>query len=132
MSEESIKRLIAVLDLLDECVTSGERLLSLEVEPTWRERIAATVMGEGASENADDAAIMLHNASSARQVLAALLEDEGVNQIEAQNQTFDSELHEAIEFAANENMEGKVLNVLKPGYERDGKVIRKAQVRLGR
>ncbi len=132
MSEETIKRLIAIIDLLGECVHSGERLHSLEAEPTLRERIAATVLGEDASDNADDAAIMLHNAASAHQALVALLEDEGVKQIEAQAKTYDSASHEAVEFVANENMRGKVIDVLKHGYEKNGKVIRRAQVRMGR
>ncbi|MDP6360249.1 MAG: nucleotide exchange factor GrpE [Planctomycetota bacterium] len=132
MSEETTKRLIAIIDLLGECVNSGERLLSLETKPTLRERIAATVLGEGASDNADDAAIMLHNAASSLQALVSLLEDEGVKQIEAHGKTYDSASHEAVDFVANENMRGKVIDVLKPGYEKNGKVIRRAQVRMGR
>ena len=57
------------------------------------------------------------------------LEQEGLGQIEADGQ-FDPNLHEAIDTREGEN--DMILEVVKTGYNLNGKVLRPAQVVVGR
>ncbi len=61
------------------------------------------------------------------------LKQQGVIEIEAQDQLFDTDKHEAItKFPApTEEMKGKVIDVIKKGYQLHDKVIRFAQVVVG-
>ena len=57
----------------------------------------------------------------------------GVEEIKAQDQEFDTDLHEAVtKFAVNdEDQKGKVIDVIQKGYTLNGKVIRFAKVVVG-
>jgi molecular chaperone GrpE len=59
----------------------------------------------------------------------ALLEMNGVTEIEADAQPFDPNLHEAVMFGDGE--EGKVTNVVQKGYMLGGRVLRPAMVIVG-
>lgn len=61
------------------------------------------------------------------------LKQQGITEIEAQDQLFDTDKHEAItKFPAqNDEMKGKVIDVIKKGYQLHDKVIRFAQVVVG-
>jgi molecular chaperone GrpE len=59
----------------------------------------------------------------------ALLEMNGVTEIEADGQTFDPSVHEAVMFSEGE--EGKVLSVAQKGYKLGGRVLRPAMVIVG-
>jgi molecular chaperone GrpE len=59
----------------------------------------------------------------------ALLEMNGVGEIEAEGQAFDPTLHEAVMFGEGED--GKVLSVVQKGYKLGGRVIRPAMVVVG-
>lgn len=59
----------------------------------------------------------------------ALLELNGVNEIEADGQPFDPNLHEAVMYGDGE--EGKVTNVVQKGYTLGGRVLRPAMVVVG-
>ena len=56
-----------------------------------------------------------------------VLHSEGVEQIEAKDQQFDPNLHEAAE-VTEEGEDGKVVKVLAKGYKIRGRVIRPAKV----
>jgi molecular chaperone GrpE len=59
----------------------------------------------------------------------ALLEMNGVTEIEADGQTFDPTVHEAVMFGEGE--EGKVTSVVQKGYRLGGRVLRPAMVVVG-
>lgn len=60
----------------------------------------------------------------------AVLEMNGVMEIEADGAQFDPTLHEAVAFAAGE--EGKVISVVQKGYTLGGRVLRPAMVVVGK
>lgn len=59
----------------------------------------------------------------------ALLEMNGVEEIEADGQTFDPAVHEAVMFGEGED--GKVTSVVQKGYKLGGRVLRPAMVVVG-
>jgi molecular chaperone GrpE len=61
------------------------------------------------------------------------LKQNGVKEIEAKDQPFDTDLHEAItKFTApSEDMKGKIIDVVQKGYYLNDKVIRHAKVVIG-
>ena len=65
--------------------------------------------------------------------LMAYLQSRGLAVIEAKNQPFDTDLHEAVaQFPVqDEEMKGKVFDVVQTGYTLNGKVIRFAKVVVG-
>ena len=65
--------------------------------------------------------------------LMAYLQSKGLAVIEAKNQVFDTDLHEAVaQFPVqDEEMKGKVFDVVQTGYTLNGKVIRFAKVVVG-
>lgn len=58
-----------------------------------------------------------------------ILEMNGVTEIEADGQTFDPNVHEAVMFGEGED--GKVLSVVQKGYRLGGRVLRPALVVVG-
>lgn len=60
--------------------------------------------------------------------LMHMLGTEGVTPIEAVNQPFDPELHEAIATAPTQTEAGYVIEEVEPGYKLNGKLLRPAQV----
>ena len=65
--------------------------------------------------------------------LMGYLQSKGLAVIEAKGQTFDTDLHEAVaQFPVqDEEMKGKVFDVVQTGYTLNGKVIRFAKVVVG-
>jgi len=61
------------------------------------------------------------------------LKQNGVKEIEAKGQTFDTDLHEAITTfqAPTEDLKGKIIDVVQKGYYLNDKVIRHAKVVIG-
>ncbi len=59
----------------------------------------------------------------------ALLEMNGVTEIEADGQSFDPNVHEAVMFGEGED--GKVMSVAQKGYRLGGRVLRPALVVVG-
>ena len=61
------------------------------------------------------------------------LKNNGVNEIEAKEQDFDADKHEAVtKFPApSEDLKGKVIDVVQKGYTLNGKVMRFAKVVVG-
>ena len=66
--------------------------------------------------------------------LKATILAKGVKAMEAHGATFDPELHEAIAEvpSGNEEMTGKVMDVIQPGYYLNDKLIRHAKVVVGK
>jgi molecular chaperone GrpE len=67
------------------------------------------------------------------QKLKSLLVSRGLEEMDAQGQVFDADLHEAITQipAPTDDMKGKVLDLVEKGYALNGKVIRYAKVVVG-
>jgi molecular chaperone GrpE len=63
-----------------------------------------------------------------------ILQQKGLREMDATNKEFDAELHEAITEipAPSENMVGKVMDVVEPGYYLNDKLIRHAKVVVGK
>lgn len=62
------------------------------------------------------------------------LQQKGLKAMDSINQPFDADLHEAITEipAPNEDMVGKVIDVIQPGYYLNDKLIRHAKVVVGK
>lgn len=58
------------------------------------------------------------------------LKEVGVEKVEADGKKFDAQVMEAVATEVGE--EGKVLEVLRPGYTLNGKLVRPAQVKVGK
>ncbi len=67
------------------------------------------------------------------QKLKSILVSKGLEEMDAQGQIFDAELHEAITQipALSDDLKGKVLDQVEKGYALNGKVIRYAKVVVG-
>ena len=65
--------------------------------------------------------------------LKRTLEQKGLEEINAQGATFDTDEHEALTTVpvSDESQKGKVLDVIQKGYKLNGKVIRYARVVVG-
>ena len=63
-----------------------------------------------------------------RSKLVKLLEEEGVEKMEALGQPFDVEFHEAMMRQPSDEPEDTILTELEPGYIYKGKVLRHAKV----
>jgi molecular chaperone GrpE len=61
------------------------------------------------------------------------IKTKGIQEIEAANKDFDTDFHEALTKipAPEENLKGKVIDVIQKGYKIDEKVIRYAKVVVG-
>jgi len=66
--------------------------------------------------------------------LLSTLKQKGLAEMEAQNQNFDADYHEAITEipAPAEELKGKVVDVIEKGYTLNGKIIRYAKVIVGK
>jgi len=61
------------------------------------------------------------------------MKTKGIVEIDAMNQVFDTDLHEALTKipAPNEDLKGKVVDVIQKGYKIDDKIVRYAKVVIG-
>jgi len=66
--------------------------------------------------------------------LRSIMQQKGLKKMDALNEEFDADLHEAITEipAPNEKMKGKVMDVLESGYYLNDKLIRFAKVIVGK
>jgi molecular chaperone GrpE len=65
--------------------------------------------------------------------MSALIEAEGVTTIEAEGQTFDPQLHEAVTYEANDGYsEGQIIEVIQQGYRLGDRILRPARVRVAK
>lgn len=87
----------------------------------------------GAGEKTGDDPIIAGFQMVQRQFLAALT-DMGLESIDAEGQTFDPALHEALAVCPVKEPEqdGLVLAQIRRGFALDGKIVRAAQVQVGR
>ena len=86
-----------------------------------------------AMENADDIAVVKEGMQLIYHKFRNILISKGLEEMNAQGETFDADFHEAITSipSPDDTMKGKVLDELEKGYSLNGKVIRFAKVVVG-
>ena len=84
-------------------------------------------------EKATDVAAVREGVVLIYNKIQEFLKNKGIVEIDAMNQVFDTDLHEAITKipAPTEDLKGKVVDVIQKGYKIDTKVIRYAKVVVG-
>ncbi len=89
--------------------------------------------GLQAMENAADVSAVKEGVDLIYNKFIEFLKAKGISEIEATNQDFDTDLHEALTKipAPTEELKGKVVDVIQKGYKIDDKVIRFAKVVIG-
>lgn len=85
------------------------------------------------NESVEDAQVIKDGFKLIQHKLKATLEAKGLKPMEAKNQPFDADLHEAIANipAPSEDLKGKVVDDVEKGYYLNDKVIRFAKVVVG-
>ena len=85
------------------------------------------------NENSEDISAVKDGFKLIHHKLRSLLEAKGLKQMDAKNQAFDSDLHEAIANvpAPSEDLKGKIIDDVEKGYYLNDKVIRFAKVVVG-
>ncbi len=84
-------------------------------------------------EKATDVAAVKEGVHLVFSKLRTVLQHKGLKAMEAINEEFNADLHEAITEipAPNEQMKGKVIDMVEPGYYLNDKLIRHAKVVVG-
>ena len=103
-SEDVLKSLLPVVDDLERAIKSMETVDDV------------TTISEGV--------VLINNK------FKNILVQKGLEEIKAEGETFNTDFHEAIANipAENEDMKGKIIEVVEKGYSLNGKVIRFAKV----
>lgn len=87
-----------------------------------------TIATQSAKANHDIDAL-LEGLEMLKKGMISYLKDEGLEEINAENEVYDPYLHQAVSTVSNEDMDNEiVVNVLQKGYKLKGKVIRPAMV----
>ncbi len=81
------------------------------------------------AKGSEDTGGILQGLEMVYRELLSVLEKHGVERIRATGETFDPQLHEAVSVASSEeHPEGTILEELRPGFTRGGRLLRPAQV----
>ncbi len=85
-------------------------------------------------ENTTDVTVLKEGVSLIFNKLRAVMQQKGLRAMNAVNEEFNPDLHEAITEipAPNEKMVGKVIDMVEPGYYLNDKLIRHAKVVVGK
>lgn len=85
-----------------------------------------------ASEKSEDVAALREGERLIYNKFVDIMRQKGVVEIEALDQEFDSDIHEAVaRFAAGEDKRGKVIDVVQRGYKQGEQVLRYTKVVVG-
>ena len=85
------------------------------------------------AKNTNDAKVLLQGIEMVRRDFEDILKDSGLKIIDPKGQPFDPEKHEAVEHVEDgEHPENTVLEVMRKGYELNGKVLRPAAVKVSK
>jgi len=83
------------------------------------------------AKNTNDAKVLVQGIEMVRADFQGILKDNGLKVIDPAGQPFDPEKHEAVEHVEDaEHPDNTVLEVLRKGYELNGKVLRPAAVKV--
>ncbi len=83
-------------------------------------------------ESTDDVAQIKEGVMLVFNKLKTVLQAKGLKPMESEGADFDTELHEAVTEIPMPGMEGKVVDVIMPGYYLNDKLIRHAKVVVGK
>lgn len=85
------------------------------------------------AKNSNDAKVLLQGIEMVRNHLESIMEDNGLKVIDPKGQPFDPEKHEAVAHIEDDgHPENIVLEVMRKGYELNGKVLRPAVVKVSK
>ena len=86
-----------------------------------------------AMENAEDVVVVKEGMQLIYHKFRSILISKGLEEMNAQGETFDADFHEAITSipSPDDSMKGKVVDEVEKGYSLNGKVIRFAKVVVG-
>ena len=86
-----------------------------------------------AMENAEEIAVVKEGMQLIYHKFKSILISKGLEEMNAQGETFDADFHEAITSipSPDDSMKGKVVDEVEKGYSLNGKVIRFAKVVVG-
>lgn len=106
-SQDTLSALLPILDDFDRAKTSAE--------------------DESSTEPFSEGVMMVYNK------LFKTLEGKGLTKMVTTGEAFDPEFHEAITKipAPNDDMKGKIIDTIEPGYKLNDKIIRFAKVVIG-
>lgn len=83
-------------------------------------------------ETSEDIAVIKEGISLVFNKLRNTLQQKGLKVMESQGEEFNPDIHEAITEIPAAGMEGKVIDVIQPGYYLNDKLIRHAKVVVGK
>ena len=113
---------------IDMIKTAGESII-LKIIPVLDdfERAIDFINQKGNDDPGQNGVVLIYNK------LRDILMQQGLKEIEALNKEFDTDIHEAVTKipAPEENLKGKVVDVIEKGYFLYDKVIRYAKVVVG-
>ena len=113
---------------VDMIKTAGENII-LKIVPVLDdfERAIGFINNNENNDSGGEGIVLIYNK------LRDILMQQGLNEIEALNKEFDTDIHEAVTKipAPKEDMKGKVVDVIEKGYFLNDKVIRYAKVVVG-
>lgn len=85
------------------------------------------------AKNTNDTKVLLQGIEMVRRDFVDILKDSGLKTIDPKDQPFDPDKHEAVEHVEDdEHPENTVLEVMRKGYELNGKVLRPAAVKVSK
>jgi len=85
------------------------------------------------AKNSNDAKVLLQGIEMVRHDFQDIMEENGLKVIDPKGQPFDPEKHEAIEHIEDDNHpENTILEVMRKGYELNGKILRPAAVKVSK
>ena len=85
------------------------------------------------AKNTNDTKVLLQGIEMVRRDFVDILKDSGLKTIDPKDQPFDPEKHEAVEHVEDEEHPANtVLEVMRKGYELNGKVLRPAAVKVSK
>ena len=85
------------------------------------------------AKNTNDAKVLLQGIEMVRRDFVDILKDSGLKVIDPVGEPFDPEKHEAVEHIEDDEHPGNtILEVLRKGYELNGKVLRPAAVKVSK
>ena len=85
------------------------------------------------AKNSNDAKVLLEGIEMVRHDFQDIMEENGLKAIDPAGQPFDPDRHEAVEHIVDDlHPENTVLEVMRKGYELNGKILRPAAVRVSK
>ena len=125
--EDQLKRALADYQNLERRIEEERRLLSGLSSAVLIEKFLPVLDNlENAQKHLEDEGLEM-----VIKQFREVLKEEGVEEIEAEGTNFDPNLHEATEVLEGKE-DNRVMNVLRKGYKINDKVIRPAQVAVGK